>query len=303
VGTKPPSRRRSTKGETPDGTAPAAGPGVPSPIANLVVVSDLHVGCQLGLCHPDGARLDGGGVYHPSILQRKVWDWWEEFWQSFVPSATKGEPYAVVINGDILDGVHHNSTTQWSHNLTDQAIMARSILAPVVSGCGGRFYVVRGTESHVGQSAQEEERLSRELGAIANVQGQFARYELWKMVGDRLVHCLHHIGTTGSQAYEATAVHKELIESITEAGRWNRRFPDCVVRSHRHRYIEDVIPTANGKAVACVTPAWQLKTGYVFRVAGGRLSEPQIGGLVIRVAHGELFVRPWVQSLEREAPE
>ena len=272
-------------------------------VSNLVVVSDLHVGCQLGLLHPSGGQMDGGGIYKPSPLQRKVWRWWLHFWDEFVPLATKGEPYAVCINGDIIDGVHHGSTTQWSHNLTDQGAMAQKILAPLVQKCEGRFYVIRGTEAHVGKSAQEEERLARELKAIPNSHGQHARYELWKLVGPRLVHLLHHLGTTGSQAYEATAAHKELVESIAEAGRWGRRFPDVVVRSHRHRYIETVIPTANGRAFACVTPAWQLKTGYVFRVAGGRLSEPQVGGLVIRFHKDELFVRPWVQSLEREHPE
>lgn len=272
-------------------------------VANLVVVSDLHIGCQVGLCHPDGATLDGGGRYAPSAVQRKVWDWWETFWGEFVPEATKGEPYAVVINGDALDGVHHGSTTQWSHNLTDQAIMARSILAPIVATCDGRFYLVRGTEAHVGKSAQEEERLARELGAIANADGIHARWQLWKMVGPRLIHCLHHIGSTGSQAYEATAAHKELVESITEAGRWNRRYPDCIVRSHRHRHIETVIPTSNGRAYAVVTPAWQLKTPFTWKIPGARLSEPQIGGVVIRYAHDELFVRPWVKTLDREEPE
>jgi len=247
--------------------------------------------------------MDSGGIYKPSPLQRKVWRWWLHFWDEFVPLATKGEPYAVCINGDIIDGVHHGSTTQWSHNLTDQGAMAQKILEPIVAKCEGRFYVIRGTEAHVGKSGQEEERLARELHAIPNKHGQHARYELWKLVGPRLVHLLHHLGTTGSQAYEATAAHKELVESITEAGRWGRRFPDIVVRSHRHRYIETVIPTANGRAFDCVTPAWQLKTGYVFRVAGGRLSEPQVGGLVIRFHKDELFVRPWVQSLEREHPE
>lgn len=274
-----------------------------APINNLVVVSDLHVGCQLGLCHPGGATLDNGGVYKPSKLQRHVWSWWEQFWGEFVPSATKGEPYSVCINGDVLDGTHHAATTQWSFNLTDQAVMARSILAPIVAACDGRFYMVRGTEAHVGKSAQEEERLARDIGAIANSQGQHARYELWKLVGPRLVHLLHHIGTTGSQAYEATAVHKELVESITEAGRWNRRSPDIIVRSHRHRYIETVITTALGRTAACVTPAWQLKTPFAWKIPGARLSEPQIGGIVIRFAHDELFVRPWVHSLERERPE
>ena len=272
-------------------------------VSNLVVVSDLHVGCQMGLLDAVGGRMDGGGIYKPSPLQRKVWRWWMQFWDEFVPLATKGENYAVVVNGDIVDGVHHSSTTQWSHNLTDQAAAAYRILAPIVTKCEGRFYVVRGTEAHVGKSAQEESRLGKELGAVPNKHGQYARNELWKMVGPRLVHLLHHIGTTGSQAYEATAVHKELVESITEAGRWGRRFPDVVVRSHRHRYIETVIPTSNGRSFACVTPAWQLRTPFCYRIPGARLSEPQIGGLVIRFHKDELFVRPWVQSLAREKAE
>ena len=39
------------------------------------------------------------------------------------------------------------------------------------------------------------------------------------------------------------------------------------------------------------------------RSSEARLSEPQIGGVVIRFHKDELFVRPWVQSLEREKPE
>lgn len=261
------------------------------------------MGCQLGLCHPSGARLDNDGRYDPSPIQQKVWAWWTEFWNEFVPDATKGEPYAVAVNGDVIDGVHHGSTTQWSHNLTDQGDMARAILKPVVERCEGRFYMIRGTEAHVGKSAQEEERLAQELGAIPNTQGRYARWELWKMVGPRLVHLLHHIGSTGSQAYETTAIHKELVESFTEAGRWGRRYPDAVIRSHRHRYAETVIATSNGRAFSCVTPAWQLKTPFAWRIPGARLSEPQIGGVVIRYHKGELYLRPWVQSLEREQPE
>jgi hypothetical protein len=76
-----------------------------------------------------------------------------------------------------------------------------------------------------------------------------------------------------------------------------------VVRSHRHRYIETVIPTANGRAFACVTPSWQLRTPFSYKIPGARLSEPQIGGLVIRFHKDELFVRPFVKSLERGRTE
>jgi hypothetical protein len=177
------------------------------------------------------------------------------------------------------------------------------VLAPVVALANGLYFHIRGTEAHVGVAGQEEERLARELGAIPNEIGQHARYELWKMVGPRLVHLMHHIGTTGSQAYESTAVHKELVEAFVEAGRWDRRPPDVLVRSHRHRHLETLIPTSNGSARAVVTPAWQGKTPFAWRIPGARQSEPQFGGIVIRWAHDELFVRAWVRSLTREAPE
>lgn len=280
---------------------------------NVVVVSDTHCGCQVGLCPPKGVKLDEGGTYRPSRLQRKLWAYWEEFWQSFVPEATRGEPYCVVFNGDAIDGVHHNSTTQITHNLKDQSKIAREVLAPLVDLCDGNYFHVRGTEAHVGKSASAEEGLAASLGAIPNEIGQYARYDLWKSIGDKkLIHFLHHIGTTGSQAYEATAVHKELVESFVEAGRWRSDPPDVIVRSHRHRCLTIELPVGRtgksgkqetGTAMAVVTPAWQGKTPFVWKIPGGRLAQPQWGGVVIRVADGELFARTKVWSPDRSRTE
>ena len=176
-------------------------------INNLVVISDTHCGCRLGLCPPGGVFMDEGGMYKPSKLQRKIWKMWREFWDEFVPLATRGEPYAVVFNGDIVDGVHHGSTTQISHNLEDQAAIAYECMAPIVEACEGRYYHIRGTEAHVGKSARDEENLAKRLGAIPNEEGQHARWDLWKMCGPKLVHFLHHVGTTSSAAYEACLLY------------------------------------------------------------------------------------------------
>lgn len=272
-------------------------------INNLVVVSDIHAGCRLALCPSHGASLDDGGQYVPSDLQKKLWKWWGEFWNVYVPEATRKEPFAVVMNGDAIDGVHHRATTQISQNLCDQSEIAYELLRPIVDRCEGRYYHIRGTEAHVGPSAVEEERLARRLNAIPNKYGQHSRYELWKLVGPKVIHLLHHIGTTGSQAYEATAVHKELVESYAEAARWNRRPPDVIVRSHRHRNIETRIPTSGGSAYAVVTPSWQGKTPFAWKIPGARLATPQFGGIVIRWAHDELFVRCFVKSIEPPEPE
>src|SRR6185295_8990045 len=99
---------------------------------NIVVISDTHCGCRLGLCWPQGSKLDDGGLYAPSRLQLVVWSWWREFWDVWVPKATKGEPFICVHNGDVIDGVHHNSTTQISHNIKDQKDLAIAILRPEI---------------------------------------------------------------------------------------------------------------------------------------------------------------------------
>ena len=280
---------------------------------NLVVVSDLHSGCRVALCHPDGADLDDGGTYMPSKVQLKLWAYWRQFWDEFVPLVTKGEPWDMLVNGDAIDGVHHNSTTQISNNLEDQGDLAHKILKPEVERCkagGGAYYHVRGTEAHVGKSGVEEERLAKRLGAKPNAEGQHARYDLWKTVGPKLCHFLHHVGTTGSAAYEATAVHKELTESFVEAARWGERPPDLIGRAHRHRCIEIQIPTGKAgrfgevsHAIAVVTPAWQGKTPFAWKIPGARLSTPQFGGIVVRYHEGELFVRKYVQTVERSAVE
>jgi hypothetical protein len=206
----------------------------------------------------------------------------------------------VCLNGDALDGCHHNATHQWTHNLTDQGKAAEKILEPIVKACYGRYFHIRGTEAHVGPSGAEEERLASSLGAIKNDAGQAARYDLWVRVGSGLAHISHHIGTAGSMHYESTAPMRELSEAYVEAGRWNNEPPDWVVRSHRHRNVEVRVQTHKGFATCCTTPAWQLKTPFAYRVAGARQATPQIGGTVLRCGDEDLYTRHKVWSIGRD---
>lgn len=269
-------------------------------IRTLVVVSDLHCGCQMGLCPARGVTLDGGGRYEPSRLQRIVWGWWCEFWRRWVPEVTHGEPYAVVVNGDALDGRHHGSTTQISQNLADQRRIAYEVLAPVRE-LAAAYYHVRGTEAHVGQSGEDEEELAGKLAAEMTEDGRRARWELWARLGSGgpLVHFSHHIGTAGSTAYESSAVMREMSESFVEAGRWREQPPDVIVRSHRHRLIRIEVPSTEGSAIGIVTPAWQLKTPFCHKVAGARQSQPQIGGIIVRDYDGAAYTRHFVKHITR----
>jgi len=272
------------------------------PLNNLIVVSDLHCGCRLGLCPPE-VTLDDGAIYKHTSLQADIWNCWQRFWNEWVPQVTRGESYAVVLNGDAIDGRHHKAVTQVSHNLTDQARIAKAILKPVIEACKGRYYHIRGTEAHVGPSGETEERLAEELNAIPDKEGRYARWELWIEVGVGLVHITHHIGTAGSLAYESSAIQKEIEQAFVESARWNNRPPDVVVRSHRHRNIETRFQTSHGFGTSCTTAGWQAKTPFVYKIVGGRQALPQIGGTLVRSGDEDVFTRHKIWNLKRPETE
>jgi hypothetical protein len=256
-------------------------------IKNVIVISDTHCGCAFGL-YNGGFVRDEGIEVKPSKLQKKVWKMWETFWNEWVPRVTKEEPYVVVHNGDIIDGEHHKTTTHITGNTTDQMEIAYRIMRPVVEKAH-KYFQIRGTEVHTGEAGRNEEELAKRLGAEPDELGNHSRYELWLRMSNYLIHFSHHIGATGSSAYESTAVYKEMVEAFNEAGRWGDDPPDVVVRSHRHRQFETRIATE-----------WQLKVPYVHRLPSGRASTPQVGGYLIR--HGpedQIFTRFKVWKIKR----
>jgi hypothetical protein len=274
-------------------------------INNIIVISDEHFGCEMGLFPFDKFLMDGGGYYYPSPLQKKVAKMWRIFWDEWVPEVTKGEPYFIVNNGDAVDGTHHGSVTQITQNLERQKEMAIVGLMPLIKNkkCAG-YYHIRGTEAHVGKSGQYEEEIAKQLGARPDETGNHARWEMWFNLNGKLIHFSHHIGTTGSSAYESTAVYKECVEQFVEAGRWGDAPPDVVVRSHRHRQFETRIATKNGYGISLVTPGWQLKTPFVHKLPGGRASTPQMGGYLIRTGDEDsIYTRFKVFRIERSKVE
>jgi hypothetical protein len=268
-------------------------------INNVIVISDTHCGCQLALC-PPRIMLDTGGIYRASRFQTPILKCWDYFWHDWVPRVTRGEPFDVVHNGDVMDGRHHGATTPISQNLADQANIAAEILEPIVDLCNN-FYLVRGSRAHTGEAAENEERLAERICAVKDSEtGNYSRYELfYKLGGKCLVHFSHHIGVTSSMAYASTAPTKELTEMYAESAMWGNEPPRVVVRSHRHRHNEIKIPTEHTYGIVFVTAGWQLKTPFLYRMPGGRVSTPQLGGSLVRQGDEEHFTRHKTWSTKR----
>lgn len=249
----------------------------------VTIVSDLHVGSSTGLCPSTGMTLDDGGAYLPSDAQREVFRVWKRFFEA--AKAIKARKRFLVVNGDIIDGAHHGTVALATNNIQSQEDAAVEILKPATETYS-RVFVTRGTEAHVQPSGQSDERVAAAIGAEREAStGNHAAWQWWLDVDGVVMNIAHHIGTTASAAYESSAVMREMVAALVEAGQWKQRVPDLFIRSHRHRFIELSIPSATGKITAVVTPGWQLRTPYVERL--DRMRMPHIGGINIVIEDGQ----------------
>jgi hypothetical protein len=260
-------------------------------IRQIVVVSDLHCGCRYGLCPPK-VRLDDGSKHKASAEQKMVWGYWKEFWGEWVPRVTRGEPYAVVCNGDAIDGDHHRNNTHITNNLADQKKIAEKVLARALDGASG-LYMTRGTDCHVGQGGQDEEDLAKSLGAAPNAAGQYSRHFLRLQAGRAVFDIQHHISSPSPTTL------KRLFDAMcAEAGAFGHQAPDVCVRSHIHRFSKVETAVRDGHVgLAITTPGWQLKTPYTFRLMRTQAATPQIGGLLLVCGDEEIYERHFIRNL------
>lgn len=262
----------------------------------VVVVSDLHVGCELALMPKDGYTSDNGNHKPPSPMQQKLHAWWEEFW-AWADKETGGN-YNVVVNGDAIDGVHHNSVSQWSHNLDHQRGAAVELLRPIRERAK-KLFIIRGTEAHTGQSACNEESIARELKADRiSRDGTYSHWQLFYHHDDLLVHFAHEIGVSMSPFSKSSALQRELVYGYINSGRWGDKPPDVYVRSHKHECSVVGEPSESGMTWCWVTSPWQLGTPYMQKKPRGG-AMPEVGGLILKFGDNGCYGKPWTRKLSR----
>lgn len=265
----------------------------------IVAISDTHIGSFAGLCPPEGFDVGDGGLYKPNKFQRTTWRFWQHFWGDFVPKETAGaESTTVILNGDLIDGVHHKATAVISTSWEIQEKAAVQVLGPLSRD--RRLYVVRGTEAHSDIGGQSEERISKAIDATPNEIGEYSTWQLWLDVDGVVMQFAHHISTTSSAAYESSAPMREMVAGLVEAAQWDRRLPRVFVRSHRHRFIDVPLASPHGRIHSVITPGWQLRTPFTERI--DRVRMPHIGGVVFLIEDGECQVREKLYPLPDPKP-
>jgi hypothetical protein len=235
--------------------------------------SDQHAGSTLGLCPPEGVRVDDDSEYRPSKAQRWTWERWTGFWKEVADVRKQlGAELYCVYNGDAVEGDHHNTSQIISRNPEPQTYITERVFG--VPQSPDKVFVVRGTEAHVGPAASSEELLAKRLKAQRTPNKTWSWWHLRMEVHGVRLDFQHH-GRVGTRPWTKTSAPGSLaLEIFYEHARRGIPHPHIAVRSHRHVYADsyDAHPTR-----VIGLPAWQLKTAHAHKVAPESIAD--IGGV------------------------
>jgi len=263
----------------------------------IAITSDEHCGSSVGLMSPKGVYHDDGQWTGPSKGQTWLWDCWRRTWDMVAELQSKYSADVFWINnGDLVDGPLHHSTYQTS---AITRAMEREVVRDVLDVPLGlnlrRLFFVRGTESHVGKGAAQEEGIAKALSDDWPVEPETdRRFSWWHLMmecEDVFLDCTHH-GRSGQRPWTQWNATALLAAQITlERVKSGERLPDLAIRSHYHRYADSY----DAQPVRVIqTPAFQLATSYVTKVVPESLAD--IGGIAIVVdgdqyeVHKQLFI-------------
>lgn len=250
----------------------------------LAVVNDIHAGSTTAVCPPE-VPLDDGGHYRASKAQRWLADCWDDYWGRVAGlRKSEGAELYVIINGDAVDGDHHDTSQIVGRNPNTQFHILAELLKRPLALSPDRIFVVRGTAAHVGESGCAEEGIAgglrRDKRPVVG-DAETGTDSWWHPVLD--VHNtridIAHQGRAGHREHTSAGAmslyaHDILLGHVKNG----ERHPDLCLRAHYHRFADsyDACP------VRVVTNgAWQLKTGFVHQKLADSLAH--IGGLMVTV--------------------
>ena len=196
------------------------------------------------------------------------WDCWEDA-HRWLSGVVDPKEYALVINGDCIEGNHHATDEIWSVNPRDHAKAAKEALIPVASRAA-KTYMVLGTKCHVGLS-----EISIAEALRAEVNPEFKQpywYRLAMNACGVRVSIRHHFPATVRTYLEASQHSIQMGNATNAAVRRGEVPPQVLVGAHRHCTGH----FCDGNRLTVVTGAWEGNTDYVNNIAPDAAPCPSI---------------------------
>lgn len=239
----------------------------------LAFFSDTHCGSTLGLCPPSWS-LKEGGTYSFNEGQKWLWSRWTRFRANLKAAREAAvNPYVTLVgNGDMTEGTHHGTTELVSSAKLEHVRIARKVLDPLVQ-LSDEFYVTRGTPSHVGQSAELEELVAEDLGAIqpdrawTQSKNSFTHWDLNLVRHGIRFNAAHH-GKIGRLAWTRTnGLNSATAHFLMNCLKTGTPPPHFILRAHNHLYVDTFKTFKTTRSIG--QPGFQLKTGFIHKIEPG----------------------------------
>lgn len=229
-------------------------------ILHLLTISDTHFGSDVALMPPAGSfKLHDQALNTQNPLQKIMWDLFQDHLQKAL-ATINGEPFLLILNGDLTEGIHHRSDEISSAKLDDQHRAAKYALFPVAQAAnasGGGVVLTMGTDCH---TLRGEHSIGQQLGALPpkDTDGLYAFDGVDIMVNGFRVNASHHMPTTSRAYLEASGLGITLQNGVLQRARDGHPIPDIFLKAHRHTagYYSD------GRRLIAVQGAYQFKTRH-----------------------------------------
>lgn len=263
--------------------------------ADIIYFSDLHINSTVALAHPIVVN-DEGGEHRFSEEQRKLFHAFSDVLEKMSERKRSDRPMYAVLNGDLVENNKRPTFQVITHNPTKIVNHAIKVLEPVFS-IADYVFVVRGTEAHVGESANLEEMIAQNFDNTVPSKYANSWWHLRSDFGGAKFDIAHH-ATMGRLPWtEKNAANK--IASIVRSryAEMKEKEPNIAVRSHVHRYSDS--GDNFGSLKAFTTPCWSLFTSYSYRISFENVP-PDIGSIFMSVEEGQVQDQLWKYEFERD---
>ena len=287
----------------------------------IAIPSDTHCGSTLGLIPPKQFPLHDGGAYEPSRGQKIIWNQWAHNWD-IIKGERKGSNLVIVHDGDIVEGIHHDSTQINTSRVEEHENIGSQCMDYAMRSCGfnpskgDKYYQVSGTEEHAGNGSSSEERVAKDLDGVVPVyerdtfddegmhkSGRYTWDRLLRTTNGVLFDIAHHGGSVGQRAWTSENGLYNKIKSIYwECLELGLPIPRYWIRAHFHTYVRAEYRGRRGTITGIMLPGFQIKTGYVYK-ARGFVMKPADVGMVWIVVEPDGTCHDHVDKIEVEQEE
>lgn len=251
----------------------------------FAVFNDEHSGSHLAPV-PPGLEFRGN-IVTPNRLQRILFEQYMEYAEA-VGKRRKGKRLVVVKLGDSVDGVHHDTKELVTAYIEEQKEINEELtnlaLKAMRFGKDDKMFWVAGTPAHAGEA---EEGLAKTFG-IRKTNGRRVLPVLDLNVNG--VDCLffHHGANKGKGANKGNSFRNRMRDMYYDYVDSGKTPPRLLVTADKHAHWYEPFARGNFLMHGIISPAWQVKTDFVYKIASEALTN--IGGVIIEItADGKIL--------------